>query len=343
MLRQVISAEEASKISKIFDECRNVVICAHMSPDGDAVGSSLALAAFLKRKGKNVNVVMPGVFPDFLKWMDGADRIFLYDRQRSISNMLIANADLICCLDFNALSRLDDLGIAVGRSSAKKIMIDHHLDPEDFCDVCISRPTASSTCELVFRVIHAIGGMRFMTLHCAEDLYAGMCTDTGGFTYNSNDPDIYIIISELMRLGIDKDLIYRKLYNNYTELRYRLMGHILLNKLQVFPDTHASVFDISREELKRFKYLKGDAEGIVNMPLCIRGQKLSISLREDTERDIIWVSLRSVDDFPCNRMAEDLFKGGGHKNAAGGRLTCPLSEAVEIAKKAIEAYRDLLV
>lgn len=342
MLKQKITPTEAVEVREIFKSCKNVVICTHTSPDGDAIGSSLALAEFLKRKGKSATVIVPNYFPDFLKWMNGADSIMLYDRQRGLANSFIGMADLICCLDFNSLGRIDELGEAVAHSRAKKLMIDHHLSPDRFCDVTISRPEVSSTCELLYRVFDAIGATQHVNFHCAEDLYAGICTDTGGFTYNSNDPDIFLIISELMRKGIDKDLIYRKIYNNYTVDRYRLMGYILYEKLEVFPDTHSSIFHLTKEDLKRFHYLKGDAEGVVNMPLCIKGQKLSISLREDTDKPLVWVSLRSVDDFPCNRMAEEFFNGGGHLNAAGGKLSCSVDEALEIAKRAIEAYRNML-
>lgn len=342
MLKQLIPHKEVSEAQKLFNDCKNVVICCHISPDGDAIGSSLALYEYLKGKGKFVTVIVPNYFPDFLKWMNDADKIVVYDRQRGHANAIINMADLICCLDFNALSRIDELAVPVGKSRAKKILIDHHLAPEKFCNTIISHPSACSTCELVFRLIDSIGGTKSISLNCAEDLYAGMCTDTGGFTYNSNDPDIYVIISELMRKGIDKDLIYRKLYNNYTVDRYKMMGYILYEKLQVFEDTHSSLFTLDREELKRFHYLKGDAEGIVNMPLCIKGQKLSISLREDSDKQLVWVSLRSVDDFPCNSMAKEFFNGGGHLNAAGGKLECSMDEAIEIAKKAIEHYKEKL-
>ncbi len=342
MLKLKITPNEAELIKKTFDKCKNVVICTHTSPDGDAIGSSLALWAYLKAQGKNPTVIVPNYFPDFLHWMDGADKVILYDRNRTMAKAIISQADLICCLDFNSLDRIDDLAIPLRYSKAKRVMIDHHLDPEKFCDVVVSRPEASSTCELLFHVLTAIGGADRLKRNAAEAIYAGMCTDTGGFTYNSNDPDIFVIISELMRKGIDKDLIYRKIYNNYTESRYRLMGFILLEKLKVFPETHSSIFTLSRDELKQFSYLKGDAEGIVNMPLCIKGQKLSISLREDTEKPIIWVSLRSLDDFPANKMAEQYFNGGGHLNAAGGRLHCTMDEAIETAMKAIEGFKEEL-
>jgi len=342
MLKQIITPAETENIKKIFSGCKNVVICTHTSPDGDAIGSSLGLYHYLKSLGKNPTVIVPNYFPDFLRWMEGADKIIQYDRNRALSKNIINMADLICCLDFNAMDRIDDLATPIRYSNAKKVMIDHHLNPEKFCDITISHPEASSTCELLFRILTSIGGTERIKRAGAECLYAGMCTDTGGFTYNSNDPDIFVIISELMRKGIDKDLIYRKIYNNYTESRYRLMGHILKEKLQVFPETHSSLFAITKEELSEYHYLKGDAEGIVNMPLCIKGQKLSISLREDTEKPLIWVSLRSVDDFPANKMAADFFNGGGHLNAAGGKLSCTMEEAIEVAKRAIEAYKEKL-
>ncbi len=168
-------------------------------------------------------------------------------------------------------------------------------------------------------------------------------TDTGGFTYNSNHPDIFLIISQLLTKQIDKDKIYRNVYHNYSEHRLRLVGHVLCNRLVVDEKRHAAFYTLSREDLKRFHFIKGDAEGLVNMPLQIKGLKLSISLREDTDREnTIWVSLRSVDDFPCNEVAARFFNGGGHLNASGGRLNCSLDEAVEIVKKALVAFEDTL-
>jgi phosphoesterase RecJ-like protein len=222
-------------------------------------------------------------------------------------------------------------------------MIDHHLHPQKFCDLTISYPDASSTSELVFRLIDAIGGLSNLTKAGAEDLYAGMCTDTGKFTYGANDPDLYVILSELLKKGIDKDKINRLIYNNFTEARFRLLGYILSEKLQVFPDLHATMFTLTRDEMSRFSYIKGDTEGVVNLPLEIKGTKLSIYMREDTEHPRIFVSLRSVDDFPANKVAADFFNGGGHLNAAGGQLqNKSMDEAVEIAKKALEAYADEL-
>ena len=175
-----------------------------------------------------------------------------------------------------------------------------------------------------------------MTKKTAVPIYCGMMTDTGGFTYNSSSPEVYFIISQLLTKGINKDKIYRNVYNNYSEWRMRLIGYVLYQKLQVFTDKRASYFALTRQDLKRFHYMKGDAEGLVNMPLQIKNLQLSISLREDTERDnLIWVSLRSVDDFSCTKVAERWFNGGGHLNASGGRLNCSMEEAERIVRQAI--------
>ncbi len=342
MLRPVLSATEIRQIQQLFDTCRKVVITCHTSPDGDAIGSSLALYDYLRGRGKQVSVIAPNYFPDFLKWMSDSDKILLYDRKFAQSKQLIHEADLVVCLDFNSLTRVNNMQIPLQQAPGRKLVIDHHEQPEDFADVVISHPEMSSTCELLYRIFDSLQVIKDISLPAAEDLYAGMCTDTGRFSYNSNDPEIFIIIAELMRKGIDKDRIIRNIYNQNTEGRYRLMGYVLLQKLMVYHDLHASIFAINREELKQFHYLKGDAEGLVNIPLEIKGQKVSISLREDTEKPVIFVSIRSYDDFPANEMAQRFFNGGGHFNAAGGRLYCPMEDAVKVAKRAIEAFRPQL-
>ena len=232
---------------------------------------------------------------------------------------------------------------AVARAKADRILIDHHLNPDrNIAKLVISHPQMSSTSELVFRLILQLGGFEDMTQSMATCIYTGMMTDTGGFTYNSNDPAIYEIISMLLTKNIDKDKIYRNVFNVYSADRIRLTGYILYEKLNFYANNRASVFTLTRDEMKRFNFIRGDAEGLVNMPLQVKGMRLSISLREDTERDVIRVSLRSVDDFPCNKMAAEFFNGGGHLNASGGELPFPLSEAIKTAERAIEAYENLL-
>lgn len=343
MLKNRITPQEVAIAKKDLGECRNVVIVCHTSPDGDAIGSSLGLYEYLKRKGKQVTVIVPNYFPDFLHWMKDADKIIRFDRQKTASYTVLKMADLICCMDFNDMRRIDDLGVAVQRMRCKRLLIDHHLDPvlQQFTHT-ISHPEMSSTSELLFRLIEAMGDLGSLTFSAAEDIYAGMATDTGFFSFNSNDPDLFFIISELLKKGIDKDRINRNIQNNYSADRLKFIGYVLYEKLQVFPDLHASLFAIKKEELTQFHYMKGDMEGVVNMPLQIKNHKLSIALREDTERPLIRVSTRSVDDFPCNEFCEHFFNGGGHKNAAGGTLECAMEEAIDITLKALEAWRDRL-
>lgn len=336
----ILTDFEVEKLCGLIDTSDNIVICCHQSPDGDALGSSLAMAEYLRASGKEPLVAVPDAFPDFLQWMPGTERVVRYDKHKERVDAALAGADLVMCLDFNTPGRTDKMADALVASPANKVLIDHHLDPDIDVTLKISCPEASSTCELVFRMIWQIGDFENITKKCAVPLYCGMMTDTGGFTYNSTRPEIFFIISQLLTKGINKDKIYRNVFNNYSEWRMRLTGHVLYNKLVVMHDRHASYFTLTRRDLKRFHYIKGDAEGLVNMPLQIKGMRLSISLREDTERDnIVWVSLRSVDDFPCNLMAERYFNGGGHLNASGGRLMCSIEEAEKLVRQAIGEFR----
>ena len=342
-MKNLLNEQELQALRTHIAQSSRILICAHRGPDGDAVGSSLGWAEYLRQQGKQVDIVMPTPFPDFLRWMPGSQDIRFYARHEAEAEQVIAQADLIFCLDFNGLQRLQEMQAPVAAAQAKRIIIDHHLDPDlSIAAQVVSFPTRCSTSEIVCRLIIELGGWDELPQKAAVCLYTGMMTDTGGFTYNSNDPEIYEVISMLLTKGIDKDKIYRNVFNVYSEDRMRLTGYILYRKLRFYYNRHASIFALTREEMRRFHFIRGDAEGLVNMPLQVKGMRLSISLREDTERDVVRVSLRSVDDFPCNRMAEEFFHGGGHLNASGGELPFPLSEAMLTAERAIKAYADLL-
>ena len=342
MLTKIIEQSKIDHFARWFDRADNIVIVSHVSPDGDAIGSSLGLWHFLESQGKNAHVIVPNAYPDFLKWMPGSKDILLYDRYTEFADKLIARADVICCLDFNALNRIDKLAPSVEASQGRKILIDHHLNPDDFCRIAISHPEISSTSELVFRLICRMGYFEDLSKEAAECIYTGMMTDTGGFTYNSNNQEIYFIISELLSKGIDKDEIYRKVYNTYSESRMRLMGYILYSKLRVYQDCNAALISLSAKEQSQFDYVKGDSEGFVNIPLSIKGVRFSCFLREDTEKAMIKISLRSVGDFPCNKVAAEFFNGGGHLNASGGEHWGTMEEAEQLFEKALEKYRPLL-
>ncbi|WP_302443359.1 DHH family phosphoesterase [Paraprevotella xylaniphila] len=342
MLDNLLSEVDVQRLRTLLDKAHNIIITCHVSPDGDAMGAVLAFSHFLWRKGKNAQPVVPNIFPDFLKWMPGVERVRIHEKHENEVAPLVAAADLIICLDFNAPDRLQGLQKPVMDSRTPKIMIDHHLDPVDFCDWTVSRQEMSSTCELLYRILVQLEGVEPMTYEEAVCLYTGMMTDTGCFSYNSNRSDIYYIIGRLLTKGIDKDKIYRNVFFNYSAERFRLMGYMLYVKLEYFPEYHASLMTLTREEQKRFSHRKGDTEGFVNIPLQIGKSRLSVFLREDTERHAIRVSLRSVDDFPCNRMAAEFFNGGGHLNASGGELSCTMDEAVQIVRKALKKYTSLL-
>ena len=343
MLSKVISQANIDHVEKWFERADKIVIVSHVSPDGDAIGSSLGLWHFLNSQDKNVHVIVPNAFPDFLKWMPGAKEVIQYNRYKEFADKLIMEADVICCLDFNVLSRIDEMEEIVRVSPGRKMIVDHHLYPGDFARIVISHPQISSTSELVFRLICQLGNFSDITKEAAECIYTGMMTDTGGFTYNSNDREIYLIIGELLSKGIDKDEIYRKVFNTHSEGRLRLMGYVLYEKMQVFPQFNAALITLTREEQKKFQYKKGDTEGFVNMPLSMKGICFSVFLREDTEKDMIKVSLRSVGTFPCNEVAAEFFNGGGHLNASGGEFYGPMEEAVALFKQALVKYEDLLL
>ncbi len=343
MLENILTDQEQQLLQTLISESQNIVITCHTNADGDAIGSSLGWAEYLKEQGKEPTIIVPDQYPDYLHWLPNTEKIVRYDKHREQADLLLKIADLVFCLDFNTPSRVDEMQQSLCQSKAKRVLIDHHLGPDVPTVLSVSHPDASSTSELIFRIVWQLGAFEQMTRHFATPIYCGMMTDTGGFTYNSCDPAIYYIISQLLTKGINKDRIYRNVYHNFSEDRLRLSGFVMLERLVVDAERHASYYALRREDLRRFHFMKGDAEGLVNMPLQIKGHKLSISLREDTEKpNLVWVSLRSVDQFPCNKMAAEFFNGGGHLNASGGKLHCSVDEAVKVAQQAIQAYEELL-
>ena len=339
----IMNEDQLVQMNQLISNANNILITCHKSPDGDAIGATLAWAEYLTSIGKEPTMIVPDQFPDFLTWLPNSQKIVRYDKHREKCDMLFKIADLIFCLDYNTPSRVDEMEQSLVNSPANRVLIDHHLKPEVPAVLTISQPEACSTCELIFRIVWQMGAFEQQTKHFAVPVYCGMMTDTGGFLYNSTRCEIYFIISQLLTKHIDKDRIYRNVYHNYSEDRIRLMGYVLYEKLVYIPEYNAAFYTLTKDELRRFHFIKGDAEGLVNIPQQIKGLKLSISLREDTDKpNIIWVSLRSVDDFPCNLMAEQFFNGGGHLNASGGRINGTMQEAIETVRKAIEAFSDRL-
>lgn len=338
MLENLISQHNIDAVRQIVENGRKFVVLAHKNPDGDAVGSTLAMCHFLLSMGKEAVVVLPNVFPAFLSWVPGADAVLFYDKEKERCDTAIAEADVLFCLDFNVLSRTGDVCGSLLSSSAKKVLVDHHPQPSDEFDVLVSHPEACSTCELVFRVITALGGTAALNFEMAQCIYTGMMTDTGAFAYASTRKDVYLIIAELLDKGIDKDWIYRKVFYTSSVTRMRLWGYAMYDKLKVYNKYNAALITLSHSELMRFYASKGDTEGLVNQPLQVKGVRFSCFLREESPGKIN-VSLRSVDDFPCNSVAAEFFNGGGHKNASGGEVYGTMEMAVERFKQALQRYK----
>lgn len=341
MLNKIITEDNIQKAKKLINKHDKIIIVTHTSPDGDALGSSLALYHFLTEYGKQVNVIVPNEFPHFLRWLPGSDQIIIAEKNLSLVTETIDAAELIFSLDFNVLKRIEQLEPIVKKSSAKKILIDHHLNPEIFNDLTISHPEMSSTSELIFRFICRMGLYEYVDKSCAECIYTGMMMDTGAFTFNSNSPSIYYIISELLEKGIDKDAIYSQIYNKSSVGRIRMQGFVLYKKMKIFRNYHTALISLTHEELQRFKSQKGDTEGFVNIPLMIERVRFSAFIRE--EKEVVRISLRSKGQFPTNLFAQEVFGGGGHLNASGGEFYGKLEDALQMFEEALPKYKHLLI
>jgi bifunctional oligoribonuclease and PAP phosphatase NrnA len=338
MLTKIIEEKLVQKAKHLLLNSDNVALISHMGPDGDAVGSTLALADFLKVIGKNIKVIYPDAFPSFLSWMPGADECLFYEQDKDACESFLKKADLVVMIDFNQPKRMGELANIVTKMDAKKLLLDHHPDPEDFADVIISYPLFASSCEIVFRLICRGGFFDDITKECAECIYTGMMTDTGSFTFSSNNVEMYFIISQLIGKGIDKDDIYDKVFNTYSADRMRLMGFVLHEKMRIIEKYKTAIITLTKNDLDSFNYKVGDTEGFVNLPLSIEGIVFSVLLRE--EHDNIKLSFRSKGSFPVNKVAFELFNGGGHLNASGGEYYGKLEDAVKLLEKKLP---DLMI
>jgi bifunctional oligoribonuclease and PAP phosphatase NrnA len=315
------------ELSNLFSTSGNIVLISHINPDGDAIGSQLALYHFLHSRGKNVSMIVPNYIQEFLKWMTGSDLIEIYIRHRSKCRKIIEQADLIVLLDFNHSNRLGESEADVRSSGAKKIIIDHHLDPEDFADLVISDTTKCSTAELVYELVWIMNGSKnFMNKPFAEALYVGIITDTGNFEHGSYSSRTFRIVADLLESGLEKEKILDRVYNNFSADRLRLQGFALNSRMVVMPEYKTAYIYLSRQDLKEYNHVKGDTEGFVNMPLSIKGVHFSAMFIE--KDGFIKLSFRSKGHFPSNEFASLYFSGGGHLNASGGEYPDTLENTI---------------
>lgn len=333
MIEPIIDSRVIEQLSKLLKSVRHIVITCHLSPDGDAVGSTLALCRVLRNMGKDAHVVVPDQVPRSLQFVPGVAEVVTHTIDTLRSRFLVRNADLIFCLDFNTLKRIDKLGEVIEKSNAPRVLLDHHLDPDNVFDVNVSFPHLSSTCEVVYRTLLQMALLRYVDTQVAQCLYVGMMTDTGNFTYSSDYPEIYEIVAHLVSFGINKQWLYKMAMNTFSTDSLRLQGYALSEKMQVFAEAGAALITLTADELKRFNYSKGDTEGLVNKPLCSPEVHWVMFLRED--KDQIKVSCRSEGDFSVSDICARYFGGGGHKNAAGGDFKGTIDEAVEVFHKVL--------
>jgi phosphoesterase RecJ-like protein len=264
----------------------------------------------------------------------------VYEYNPAAGQHILTHADLIFSLDYNISKRVGDMGTFLDKSPAQKILIDHHLFPGENFDITVSHPEISSTSELLFRLFFQAGKYDELTQTEAECIYCGMMTDTGSFTYNSNNPEIFEIIGLLLRKNIDKDAIYSQVFDNYSEERFRLLGFTLSQRMEIYPELHSALLYLSKKDQSQFRFNKGDTEGFVNYPLSIKGILFSTFIRED--EGLIKLSFRSQKSFPCNEFAAEFFNGGGHLNASGGEFYGAFEEATRIFREGLKSYEEKL-
>jgi len=323
-----MEAKDIKKIKTLLQSSENIVITCHKGPDGDAIGSTLALYIYLKKQRKNVKVIVPDDFPFFLKWLPESEHILLYEGNKEESDSIINNADLIFTLDFNALHRTGDMQKILSNATAKFVMIDHHQQPDDYAEVTYSDTSICSTCQMVYHFIEALDDLNRIDTDIANCIYTGIMTDTGSFRFRSTTSTTHRVIANLIDIGIDNAKIHQNVYDSNSYNRLQLLGKSL-NNLKIIPELNTAYISLSADEQNEFNAQKGDTEGVVNYALSLQGIKLAAIFKEDQNSKLIKISLRSKGDFSVNEFSRAHFNGGGHTNAAGGASKLSLEETLD--------------
>jgi bifunctional oligoribonuclease and PAP phosphatase NrnA len=323
-----MTKSDISKIKHLLSKPKQIAIIPHKNPDGDALGSTLALYHYLKLSDHKAFVISPNDYPMFLKWLPGEKQIISHETETAIANDLITDADVIFTLDFNALHRAGDIGPVISEANGLKILIDHHQQPDDFASYLYSDVMMSSTCEMVYNFIEMLGDTSLISSQIATCLYTGIMTDTGSFRFSSTTSTTHRIIANLIDKGASNVLIHNNIYDNNSFDRMQLLG-ISLKNLKVISRLNTAYISLSQKELNASNFKKGDTEGIVNYALSIKGVKFAAIFIEHKFEGIIKISFRSKGNFDVNDFARKNFNGGGHVNAAGGRSDLNLSQTID--------------
>lgn len=338
---RIISENHINKFIELIQQSQHLVIVPHINPDGDAIGSCLGLQRILINMGKEAQVIIPNEFPDFLSWLDGSEKVIDFELQADYAAQCFQNADTLCVLDFNDFGRTEGLSKLLLEFKGNTMMIDHHPNPKTGCDVVLSYPEVSSTCELVFRAVERANYLQYIDVEAANALFTGMMTDTGNFSYNASSSETYRIIANMLDIGIDKDAIHSNVYHTFSEDRWRLIGHSLKEKMVILQEYKTGYISLTKEELDQFNFQPGDTEGLVNYPLMVKGIVFCVFFME--KDDVVKVSLRSKGNFPVNEFSRQHYNGGGHNNAAGGKTNLNIHDAVEQFKLLLPDYKEQLL
>ena len=333
-------AKYTKEFSEQLDSSDKILIISHINPDGDAIGSQLALYQYLTYKGKKVGMMCPNNIQEFLKWMEGSGEIKVFIRNRKKCIRLIEEADLIIMVDFNQPGRLGEAEKHVMGSSAVKVIIDHHLSPHDIARLLISDPTMCSTSELVHEIITLMNGEPFINKSYSEAIYVGIITDTGNFEHGAYTGRTFRIAAQLIESGIEKERIIDVVYNNFSAARMKLLGFALYKRMTVLEEYGTAYIVLTKNDLLEFNHAKGDTEGFVNLPLSIKGIKFSVLFIE--KDNFVKLSFRSKGNFPVNEFAAKYFSGGGHLNASGGEYYDSLENTVSYFLKILEENAEWL-
>jgi len=326
---------ELKKLKALLSKPKKIVIVTHWSPDGDAMGSSLGFYHYLVKKKHSVSVITPNAFPSFLSWLPGSKKTIDFSLNTVKASKLVKAAEVICCLDFNSLSRIDKLGPLVEASDALKLMVDHHPQPDGFADFNHHTTQASSTCELIYTLIDELGEKKLLDKSSCNCLYTGIMTDTGSFRFSSTTANTHRVLAGLIDAGAENSEIHARMSDDNTEDRLKLLGYSLSQKMVILPEFHTGYISLTEEEQTRYNYKKGDTDGLVNFILSIRGMKFAAFM---TERDgLIKMSFRSKGKFDVNAFARKNFGGGGHLNAAGGASKEKLETVIQQFQKLVKA------
>ena len=337
----MLTDSEISEVRILLKQEKNIVLTAHTNPDGDAIGASLAMYHYLTKLGNRVNMIVPNSFPEYYSWLPDSGEILIYEKQSKLCQSLLKEADIIFSLDYNAIGRLGAVADIFRTTTAKRILIDHHIDPEkESFDYCHSTVDVSSTGELVYEFITKIGDEKLIDKKTAEAIYTSIVTDTGSFSFSCNRPETYIITSKLITLGVDAQKIHKLIYDTFTENRLRLLGYAISNRMIVLEELHTAIIYLTKSDLKEYNYQIGDTEGVVNFPLSMAKINMAILITEKDNQ--LRMSLRSKGDFSVNELAKAHFNGGGHRNAAGGKSTEKVDELIERIKTVMVDYKEEL-